>query len=925
VTVIQFPGSSISFSQIAQAFSDAMKKRGMIPPLKIIDDGKIHRCDVDGKRGKGDGAYLLFATGKIPAGGFQNHKDGLGWENWSYDLGRQTLTAVEQRELQLKRATTARERAEKDAQDIVAAQQKAERIWSRAREATEHPYLDRKRVAPNGARIVHTALVIPARTVDGDLRGLQFISADGKKLWMTGSRPTGAFYRVGAAHDALERVVITEGFATAASIHAATGDTVLVAFSCGNLKPVAEAAHQKYPPAEIIIAADDDRGTKGNPGIRDAIAAAIEVGGTVADPGSALVDKETDFNDIAVRLGDDAVREIFKSASTPAKVLERRLVANPFSAFEDENVKAVIAVKEHDRAAFEQLRGCLKQAGARVSELDKLWGVPAESEDAPKVDKKQADILVRLAGSAVLFHTHDGTVYADVDRDGHRETYPIYGRDFRRWLKHRFYEETGSSPGGETFAAALGTIESKAAFEGAEQEVHLRIAGHDGNIYMDLGDADWRAIEVSPTGWRITSDPPVRFRRSGTMLPLPSPVNGGRISDLRPFLNVPDDDAFVLTVAYILAAARPQGPYPLISLHGPAGTAKSTFSEVVRRLIDRGKPALRSLPREKEDFFIAANNSHVLAFENIGYIPPWISDLMCMCATGGGYSRRELYTDMGETVFDAQRPQILNGIEDFVVRGDLADRAIPLLLETIPEGKRRHEGEFWAAFDTAAPRILGALLDAVANGLRHLPTTNPPLLPRMADFALWATACETGAPWVQGLRFMDAYARNRAEATRVVLEDDIVARALRKVMANNNKVTGTATELLARLTETWNGSPPEKWPKAPHKLSNRIRRIMPQLATTGLTVVFDRIGETRTITVTRGEYIPSPLHKVSPESSVISVVSVISKENQGVNEAPPSVIKRQPSVSQASAKDTHDATDAGPSSSVIQKAQPYQR
>lgn len=128
MTVIQFPGSSISFSQIAQAFSDAMKKRGMIPPLKIIDDGKIHRCDVDGKRGKGDGAYLLFATGKIPAGGFQNHKDGLGWENWSYDLGRQTLTAVEQRELQLKRATTARERAEKDAQDIVAAQQKAERI-----------------------------------------------------------------------------------------------------------------------------------------------------------------------------------------------------------------------------------------------------------------------------------------------------------------------------------------------------------------------------------------------------------------------------------------------------------------------------------------------------------------------------------------------------------------------------------------------------------------------------------------------------------------------------------------------------------------------------------------------------------------------------------------------------------------------------
>jgi phage/plasmid primase-like uncharacterized protein len=942
MTIVQFPGASIPFAQICQAFADAMQARGLVPPPEIIADGGIHRCDARGKRGKDDGAYLLFANGKIPAGGFQNWKDGHGWENWSYDLGRQTLTAEEIRELQQKQAAAARERAEQEAQDVAAAQQKAQRRWFHAKEAQTHPYLERKRVSPNGTRIFHGALVVPARTIDGVLRGLP-AAANVKKRWMWGSRKAGAFHWIGSAHDNPDRIVIAEGFATAASVHAATGHIVLTAFDCYNLKPVAEVVRKTYPRTEIIIAADDDRTVNGNPGIHHALDAALAVGGLVADPNAngALADKETDFNDLAVRLGADAVREVFQLADKPAEVLERRLVADPFSAFKDENVKAVIAVKERDRAAFERLRDRLKQTGARIGELDELWGeAEAETDEVAKLDKKQTDILVRLAGDAQLFHAQDGTAYADIRRDGHRETCALYSRDFKRWLKHCFYRETGSSPGSETFNAALGTIEAKAIYEGPEQEVYLRIAGHGGNIYIDLGDPEWRVVEVTATGWSTITDPPVRFHRPGTLRPLPIPVHGGSISKLRQFINVPDDDAFVLLVAYILAAMRPVGPYPVLSLHGPAGTAKSTLTKVVRCLIDYAKPALRSLPREIEAFFIAAHNNHVLAFENISFIPPWIADLMCQLSTGGGYSRRELYTAMDETVFDAQRPQILNGIEDFVVRGDLADRAIPLLLETIPAEKRRHEKEFWDSFEVAAPLILGALLDAVANGLRHLPTTELPSPPRMADFALWATACETGAPWVEGVRFMDAYTRNRAEATSVVLEDDIVAQALRKVMADLGEWDGTATVLLARLTETWHGNPPDKWPRAPHKLTNRIRRIMPQLAATGLTVKFPpRTNDARKVVVTKeptgadgGAYIPAAPIIGSPQSSVTSVTIVIPQKNKGLNgdatgDATSSQASQAPS-SVAPGSDASDATadarDARPGASVAEKTQQNQ-
>ena len=167
--------------------------------------------------------------------------------------------------------------------------------------------------------------------------------------------------------------------------------------------------------------------------------------------------------------------------------------------------------------------------------------------------------------------------------------------------------------------------------------------------------------------------------------------------------------------------------------------------KILRALLDPNTAPLRALPREDRDLFIAASNSHVLAFDNVSGLPAWISDTLCRLSTGGGFAVRQLYTDQDEVLFDATRPVILNGIEDIVTRPDLADRAVFLTLEPIPEERRRAEDEFWAAFEVERPRILGALLDAVVEGLKRLPETQLERLPRMADFALWATACETGA------------------------------------------------------------------------------------------------------------------------------------------------------------------------------------
>src|SRR5213078_4081558 len=130
---------------------------------------------------------------------------------------------------------------------------------------------------------------------------------------------------------------------------------------------------------------------------------------------------------------------------------------------------------------------------------------------------------------------------------------------------------------------------------------------------------------------------------------------------------------------------------------------------------------------------------HVLAFDNVSGLLAWISDTLCRLSTGGGFAVPHLYSDQDGVVFDAARPVILNGIEDIVTRPDLASRAVFLTLEPILEEHRRPEAELWAAFETERPRILGVLLDAVVEGLKRLPETRLEKLPRMADFALWAT------------------------------------------------------------------------------------------------------------------------------------------------------------------------------------------
>ncbi len=297
-------------------FREAIHAANLIPPDIIEADGELHRFASNGKRGDLAGWYVLHLDG-IPAGAFGCWRSGLT-ESWHADVGRTlTDTEREQQRQRIEAARAKREHAERESREQ--ARERAVRDWAAATPAPDsHPYLARKAVKAHGLRVDRDGhLVVPVRDRMGAWQSLQRISPDGEdKKFLRGGKIAGGYYAIGKPGGT---VGVAEGFATAATIHEATGHAVAVAFNAGNLEAVARALRQKFPKAKLIVCADDDAAKAGNPGLTKASAAAQAVGGLLAVPdfGADRPEKTSDFNDLAAHRGVDAVRGCIDSAKPP--------------------------------------------------------------------------------------------------------------------------------------------------------------------------------------------------------------------------------------------------------------------------------------------------------------------------------------------------------------------------------------------------------------------------------------------------------------------------------------------------------------------------------------------------------------------------------------------------------------------------------
>lgn len=298
--------------QAIESLRTAMVAAGLTPPDDLVADGALHRCGSGDRRNDDAGWYVAHLDG-IPAGAFGCWRQGFT-QTWCAKSDA-TMTAAE-REGHRQRMQTmqAQRNAEKARRQLCASQVAADQ-WRESVPAQEHPYLARKGVQPHGTRIAADGfLVVPMRDTSGTLWNLERIGPDGKdKRGLSGGRRTGCYFAIGMPNDTL---VVCEGFATGASIFEATGLAVAVAFNAGNLLPVAQALRAQHPALKIVVAADDDWQTDGNPGHTKATDAARAIGGWLAVPvfPQGRPPQATDFNDLHGLCGAQAVSAAIRAA-----------------------------------------------------------------------------------------------------------------------------------------------------------------------------------------------------------------------------------------------------------------------------------------------------------------------------------------------------------------------------------------------------------------------------------------------------------------------------------------------------------------------------------------------------------------------------------------------------------------------------------
>lgn len=469
------------------------------------------------------------------------------------------------------------------------------------------------------------------------------------------------------------------------------------------------------------------------------------------------------------------------------------------------------------------------------------FNTPETGDDDSK-ERSQTTYLLNLARQnfTEIFTTSDQEPYVTIKMADHVETHPIESRAVLRWLqKLHAVNNWGVIATEHTLQRVVEQLKADAAFSGAIHDVTIRIAHFHNSIYIDTGWEDWSIISIGATGWEIIeySECPAKFRRSRAFGKLPEPKSGGSVDALREFVNFPNDDDWIMFKSILVAAYLPSGGFPVVTIHGEQGTAKSTIARVFKRLIDPSTTDLRSAPRTERDIFVAADREFLLSFENVSQISQQMSDAFCKLSTGATFATRQLYSDKEEVLLTAKRLVILNGIGHLISRQDLQDRQIDLELPPISDANRTTESKLWSMIESVLPEVFGAILVAISDGLRKFRTIRLEKAPRMADFATWVVACSEALGF-DAQEFLDLYKSRRVEALNLSAESNDFISAVIDYVQESYEVRCTATELLTLI-----GDPPEGrsrwWPRGGKSVSNALERHAASLRAAG--IQFERL------------------------------------------------------------------------------------
>jgi hypothetical protein len=470
--------------------------------------------------------------------------------------------------------------------------------------------------------------------------------------------------------------------------------------------------------------------------------------------------------------------------------------------------------------------------------------VGAEGEKAEGDDKKSEGTTI--PAKLIDIATTESDLYAD-DRgeaiahyavNGHRELRPVASKSFRQWLTLRYHDKHKGFASSETLATAINILEAKAHYELKRTKLRLRSARtEDGAIWIDMTDKDWRAIRVTADGWAVVNNPPPLFRRYSHQAPMPEPQQGGDAKMLFDFLNVTKDDE-VLFLSSLVAAFIPDVPQAIIILHGPQGSAKTTAAKMRRALIDPSEIPTINIRGDLGEWTQALDHHFVPILDNLTSLAEWQSNLLCQAATGGGFTKRGLYTDSDDVILSFLSRVVLTGINLPSAQPDLLDRSLLIGLERVPPEKRREESQLWADYGAAYPKMFGGVLDALSKAMKVYPSINLGRLPRLADFARWSAAAAEALGYGSEA-FLTAMFKNAERQVEEIVESDPVAEAVRDFARKEGDWNGTPQALWEKLS-TGPRVEEKGWPKRAADMGRRLNILRSPLNDLGIEVTPSR-------------------------------------------------------------------------------------
>lgn len=454
---------------------------------------------------------------------------------------------------------------------------------------------------------------------------------------------------------------------------------------------------------------------------------------------------------------------------------------------------------------------------------------PEEREEPKDTPAVQLFKLAHDLGVQAFRSEDAGGIFVRFLLNGHYEITTLGSERFKSWLTSKYYRSTKREPKNADISGALLLLQAE-AWEGAPKNLYIRVAGVDGMIFIDLCDRDHRVIEIDAEGWRIVEGCGVWFLRSSAQLPLPEPKGGGSLLDLKPFINCSDED-FVTLLGWLVASLNPQGPFPLLCISAEQGSGKSSVSAILKKLIDPDTTPKLQPFKDADSLFATAASRWLLAYDNMGSISEENSNHLCRLATGGGFSKRQLFTDNESFNCTAKRPLLLNGIHLTLGRMDLLDRAY--LLKLFPIEKRVLEGEYHRRFDEQHPYLLGALCSALSCALKERDYI-PDDLPRMADAAAFVLRAERGGglPWEPGT-FAGVLKEKERQKRDEALADDSCAQKILD-LSQNGGWSGTVKTLLGIILECAPAEEKKFLPATPRGLGRKLEEIAPLLRSAGV-------------------------------------------------------------------------------------------